>query len=295
MTRVVVTGASGFIGRHLCPQLRGKGHDVFETNSRFGDVWEEGTWRKIPPAEVVVHLAGKTFVPESWRDPGSFIKCNLLGTVAALNYCRAHQARMVFLSSYLYGNPQSLPIPETAPLVATNPYALSKQLAEEACQFYTRGYGIATTILRPFNIYGPGQSETFLLPRIIQQVMEGKEVNVKDLTPRRDYVHVGDLVDAITKCVDRQPRADVLNIGSGKSHSVGELIELIQRIKKTNLPVVTTGERRQDEILDTVADVSLARAALGWEPRWALEEGISALLGEPSGTAEAGGQTKLSS
>jgi len=287
MTRVVVTGASGFIGRHLCPRLRGTGHDVFETNSRFGDVGEEGTWRKIPSADAVVHLAGKTFVPDSWRDPAAFIRCNLLGTVAALDYCRAHQARMVYLSSYLYGNPQSLPIPETAPLVATNPYALSKQLAEEACRFYARSYGVATTILRPFNIYGPGQSEAFLLPCIIRQVREGKTVSVKDLAPKRDYVHVDDLVDAIARCVDPQPRPGVFNIGSGRSHSVGELIEIVQRIQKTNLPVVATGERRQDEIMDTVADVSQARSVLGWEPRRMLAEGIASLLGEPRGTARA--------
>jgi nucleoside-diphosphate-sugar epimerase len=228
--------------------------------------------------EVVVHLAGKTFVPDSWRDPAGFVKCNLLGTIEALNYCKKHGARMIFLSSYLYGNPRSLPIAETSPLVANNPYALSKKLSEEACQFYAQSFNVAIAVLRPFNIYGPGQSEDFLLPCIIRQVNDGKKIMVKDLTPRRDYVHVGDLVEAIIRCLGLKQRLSIFNIGTGESHSVGELIQIVQSIKKTNLPVFSSGEERQDEIVDAVADVSLARSALGWEPRWSLEAGISSLL-----------------
>jgi nucleoside-diphosphate-sugar epimerase len=291
MNRILVTGASGFIGKHLIPRLRGIGHEVIENNSQSGDVWKEATWSRIPRADVVVHLAGKTFVPDSWRDPGAFVKCNLLGTVAALNYCRMHKARMIFLSSYLYGNPQSLPIPETAPLVANNPYALSKKLAEEACRFYAHSFDIEIAILRPFNVYGPGQSEDFLIPCIIRQVVDGKEIKVRSLTPKRDYVHVSDLVEAIIKCVAVKQRLSIFNIGTGKSHSVGELIQIIQGIKKTNLTVISSGEERQDEIMDTVADVSLARSALGWQPRWSLGRGISSLLGERPGKAGIEGLT----
>ena len=275
MTRILVTGATGFIGRHLVPQLRIAGHEVAEANSRSGDVAEESTWLKFPKAEVVVHLAGKTFVPDSWADPAGFIICNLQGTVAALNYCKTNNARLVFLSSYLYGNPLTLPIPETAPLIANNPYALSKKLAEEACEFYSESFGMTITILRPFNVYGQGQPENFLIPSIIRQVNAGKLIQVKDLEPKRDYVYIGDLVDAIAKAIELRQGLNIFNIGTGLSYSVAELIALIQQIKGTHLGVQSSGEVRVGEVMDTLADVRKANAVLNWRPTTSLLQGLA--------------------
>ena len=279
MNKIIVTGANGFIGRNLAPQLCNAGYKVFSVDIESGDVTEDSTWLKFPQAEVVIHLAGKTFVPDSWAEPAAFIKCNLLGTVAALNYCIKHHARLILLSSYMYGNPEVLPIPETAPLVANNPYALSKKLAEETCQFYSDCFvDINITILRPFNVYGPEQPENFLIPSIIHQVNTGQIIQVKDLEPKRDYVYVGDVVQAIIKAVHGPQRFNVFNIGSGTSYSVGELIKIIQSLKGTNLSVQSSSERRKDEIMDTVADITLARKQLGWMPQFTLHQGLQKCL-----------------
>lgn len=274
MAKILVTGASGFIGQHLVPRLNKAGHKVVEADIRLGDVAQESTWLKFPQAEAVVHLAGKTFVPDSWADPAAFINCNLMGTVAALNYCKKHKARLVFLSSYLYGNPAVLPISETAPLVANNPYSLSKKLAEEACKFYSDNFGVNVTILRPFNVYGPGQPENFLIPSIIRQVDAGGVIRVKDLEPRRDYLYISDLIEAIIKAVDLQSRIGIFNIGSGVSHSVMDLIQIIQDLKKTSFPVQSSGERRKGEVMDTVADIAAAKLQLGWAPQLTLLQGL---------------------
>jgi len=274
MSSILLTGANGFVGKHLAPALRLMGHEVFEANSRSGDIEEESTWSKFPAADVVINLAGKTFVPDSWADPKSFIKCNLLGTIEALNYCKRHNARMIFLSSYLYGNPKSLPIPENATLIATNPYALSKKLAEEACQFYSDSFGIDVTILRPFNVYGPDQSSIFLIPSIIRQVLAGTEIKVQDLEPRRDYIFISDLVDAIIKAVRPLKGVNIFNIGTSKSYSVAEVIQVIQNIYKTDLLIVSHSERRTNEIMNTVADISYASKKLGWQPKIDLETGL---------------------
>lgn len=278
MAKILVTGASGFIGKHLIPQLCEVGHDVVDVDIESGDVAEETTWMKYPQAEVVIHLAGKSYVPESWADPAAFIKCNLLGTVGALNYCRKYNARLIFLSSYLYGNPQALPIPETAPLIANNPYALSKKLAEDSCLFYSDRFGIPIIIFRLFNVYGPGQPENFLIPSIIRQVNAGEVIHVKDLEPKRDYVYIRDVVQSILKAVNCQRRFCIFNIGSGASLSVEEIIRIIQDLKKTNLPAYSTAERRKDEIMNTVADITLAKLQLGWSPQWTFIQGVQQML-----------------
>ena len=278
VSRVLVTGASGFIGRHLVPSLRSAGHEVVPLSRADGDVAERSTWATLPRMSSVVHLAARSFVPDSWHEPGEYMRTNVVGTTYALEYCRVHAARLVFLSSYMYGDPGRLPIPETAPLVARNPYALSKRLSEEVCRFHAESLGVAVTVLRPFNVYGPGQSEPFVVPFLVRQVNEGAVIHVKDLRPRRDYVHVSDVVDAITRAMDEASGYRVFNLGSGRSTSVEELIGELQRAAGTNLPVVSDNERRKDEVMDTVADIGAARRHLGWEPRVSLHHGLAQLL-----------------
>lgn len=278
MTKILVTGASGFIGKHLVPELYSAGYEVIELNSGTGDISDESTWLMLPQVEVVIHLAGKSFVPDSWSNPSAFIKCNLMGTIFALDYCKRNKARLVFISSYLYGNPEVLPIPETAPLTASNPYGFSKKLAEEACQFYSDKFDVNIVILRPFNVYGPGQPLDFLIPSIIQQVIIGGDVRVKDIEPKRDYVYVSDLVQAILKAIHWKGKFHIFNIGSGVSYSVENLIQMIQEIKKTSIPVNSSGERRKNEIMNTIADITEAKMQLDWAPQWSLVEGLKQMV-----------------
>ena len=274
MNKILITGASGFIGKHLIPKLINEGFEVIEINRKDGDVANEITWEKFPQSDLVIHLAGKSFVPDSWQDPGTFIKCNLLGTVSALNYCRKHNAGLIFLSSYLYGNPTYLPIPENAPLLDANPYALSKHLAEDVCQFFSRNFNIDITIFRPFNVYGPYQSRDFLIPSIIRQIKNNEPIKVKDLEPKRDYIYINDLVSAIIAAVKNHKGFHIYNMGSGTSYSVKELINEIQSVMGSQLDVYSEEVRRKDEIMDTIADISLAGKELGWTPKWTLAEGL---------------------
>lgn len=278
MVDVIVTGGTGFIGKHLVPRLRVDGYHVFPFNTCAGDIAESATWRAFPDADAVVHLAARSFVPDSWSQPAEYMRINLLGTLQALEFCRAHGARLVLLSSYMYGETVLLPIPESATLAARNPYALSKMLAEEACQFYADNFGVKVTILRPFNVYGAGQSHTFLVPSIMDQVCAGVTIRVMDLTPKRDYIYVKDLVDAISSTITLNSNYSVFNIGTGSSHSVDELIATIQEIFGTSLPVESANERRPGEIMDTVADITAARRDLGWAPRFSLKDGLEDML-----------------
>lgn len=275
MTKILVTGASGFIGRYFVQHARANGSDVVTADRASGDIGDDATWRAFPEADVVVHLAGKSYVPASWREPNEFLRSNFLGTVAAIDFCRRHQARLVFLRSYAYAIRTTLPIPESSPLQAINPYALTKQLSEEVCQFFAGHYGVDVTVLRPFNVYGADQGASFLIPSIIRAVENGEEIRVRDLEPRRDYVHVYDVVRAMFAATTGPPGYSVFNIGTGVSHSVAEVIAKIHSAWGTTLSVLSDGERRTNEIMDTVADIHAAELALGWRPRISLADGLA--------------------
>lgn len=277
MVDVLITGGTGFLGTHLAAALA-VSHTVRTIGSAHGDIAEPQTWAALPDAEVVIHLAARSFVPESWDQPAEFTRVNLIGTMQALEYCRQRKARLIFASSYLYGHPQTLPIPETAPLSAPNPYAQSKLMAEQACRFYADNFGIRVLVLRPFNIYGPGQGGHFLVPSIVRQVLESDEVLVKDLLPRRDYVYVADFAAAVKAALRTEWAYETINIGSGVSHSVAELIETIVAAAGKVLPVRSEGVRRQNEIMDVRADISRARQLLDWVPEWTLAQGCAAVL-----------------
>src|SRR5262249_23823638 len=177
----------------------------------------------------VFHLAARSYVPDSWADPAGFLHTNVTGTARALDYCRANGAHLVFMSSYLYGTPKRLPIREDDPADPGNPYALSKFLAEQVCAFHAATLRVPVTVLRPFNIFGPGQRLEFLIPAIVEQVRRGGEIRVKDLAPRRDFVFVDDVVAALIGAIAKPGGYRVFNIGSGISHSVREVIDAVQK------------------------------------------------------------------
>ena len=281
-----MTGAGGFVGRHLLPRLHQLGSDTATLNRIDGDIAAAETWIGAARCGTVIHLAGRSFVPESWEQPAEFLATNFGGTARALDYCRRHGSALVLVSSYLYGQPRSLPIMETDPIEAVNPYAYSKKAAEDGARFFGDAYGIPVTVLRPFNIYGPGQPSHFLIPEIVEQLLSGPEITVKDLEPRRDYVYVGDVVEAIVKAAQgaSQGGLRIYNVGSGRSHSVGEIVALAQDIAGTEWPVRTTGQRRPNEIMDTVASIAAARDDLGWEPATDLADGLRRVIAHARAT-----------
>lgn len=277
MTTVLVTGAGGFIGRHLVRRLMADRSEVHATNSSHGDISLEATWACLPKAQVLIHLAAKSSVPASWDDPLNFISANCVGVAHALQYCRRNGSKLIFLSSYMYGDAGSEAIAETAAISTRNPYALTKQFSEQLCNIYSESLGVETRILRPFNVYGPQQSEAFLIPKIVRQAKVGK-VHVNDLVPRRDFVYIDDLVEAIVSLMAYAGTHRVFNIGSGRSYSVGDVIGTVAALLGTRVEVNSDEVRRPGEVMDSVADIGLAQRELGWRPRHSLAQGLSRIL-----------------
>lgn len=276
--RVLVTGGSGFVGKRLVEYLRLRGTNVIAPSRDILDI----TLNVFPEVDVnqVIHLAARTFVPDSWTDPSSFYQVNAQGTMNVADYCRRHGARLVHISAYCYGTPSTLPISETAPLRPNNAYAFSKYAGEAACLFYAEHFGIPVTILRPFNVYGPGQPSHFLIPRIVDQSLDPAiaQIVVEDAEPRRDYVHVDDLVAAISAVQDAPKSTGIYNVGSGRSFSVAEIADLIRQMAGVDKPVINRGNRRPNEILEIVCDATQIRRAFGWCPSIDLVDGLADLI-----------------
>jgi nucleoside-diphosphate-sugar epimerase len=278
VSKILVTGSNGFIGKSLVQKLRQLNYIVIEFS---GDILEDESYRKLHKEEIThcFHLAARSFVPDSWNSPADFIEVNVTGTAKVLEFCKARNCSLTFMSSYLYGSPKYLPIDEKHPVQTPNPYALSKHLAEELCKFYSEHFKMRIAVIRPFNIYGPGQDNRFLIPELISKFTgKDEEVEVKDLSPKRDYVYISDVIDAIVSTIELKDNYTVLNIGAGYSLSVEEIVGKIKILSGVNKSVKSSKEVRVNEIPDTVADISLASEKIGWKPKVTFEDGIKEIL-----------------
>jgi UDP-glucose 4-epimerase len=273
--RIVVTGSKGFIGSKLCKVLRSLNHEVIEIDLSLGhNVEDWNDFENLPKFDYLVHLAAKIFVPESFDKPRSFYQTNIIGTLNAIEACRVNDAKLIFFSSYAYGAPDYLPIDEQHPIKSFNPYSRSKIMGEDICKSYFADFGVKSIVFRPFNIYGPNQDSKFLIPSIIEQALQGS-ITLKDNRPKRDYIYIDDIIDAVVKALDYEPNgSDVFNLASGKSFSVEEVVNYTKAIIGNEISVNYLNEHRPNEVLDTIAEISKAKELLNWEPKIKLESGI---------------------
>jgi UDP-glucose 4-epimerase len=284
--RILVTGSSGFVGKNLVEELKRQGADVLTLADHDGrriDIRDQQRVmriiNKIRNIDIVYHLAAIASVPFSFENPGETYEVNVLGTLNILELCRlCNSEKIVFASSYIYGQPQYMPIDEEHPLQPTNPYARSKILGEELCRAYNTDFGLKCIILRPFNIYGVGQNKNFLVPSIIAQLRYGK-IELKDPEPKRDFLYISDIIDAYTKAGEFKGNFEVFNIGYGKSYSVKKITEKIVQLYGKDVKINYKNERRKNEIMDTVARIRKAKEKLGWEPSVDIDAGLKSMLG----------------
>jgi UDP-glucose 4-epimerase len=304
-TRVLVTGADGFIGSHVVERLvalgaRVRAFCVYNSQGswgwldeapaevraaldvRLGDIRDAGCVEAAcREVDVVLHLAALISIPYSYTAPHSFIETNVSGTLHVLEAARRHGVRRVVhtSTSEVYGTPATLPIRETHPLHAQSPYAASKIGADQLALAYHASYGTPVTVLRPFNTYGPRQSTRAVLPTMLAQLLEGRRVvDLGRLDTKRDLTYVSDTVEGFVRAAEAPGiEGRVVQLGTGRSVSIGELFALACRTLGVEASP-RTDERRlrpdPSEVLVLESDPALARELLGWTPEVTLEVGI---------------------
>lgn len=277
---ILVTGSNGFIGRNLVQKLKSSGYNVSEFDLENGDI--SNFLPDLKSIDHVFHLAALTYVPDSWLNPSNFYRVNVIGTVNVMEFCRKMKCSFTYINSYPYGIPLYLPIDEKHPLQPNTPYNQSKLLGENVCSFYHQFYGLKGIILRPFNVYGPGQRMDFLIPKIIRQIFdtESDVIIVNDLSPKRDYLYIDDFINLLQLTIEYQGEFEILNAGSGISYSVEEIINAIISQAEVNISYKSENQTRFNEVPDLYADIRLAKKALKWESKTTINQGIKKTIQE---------------
>ena len=274
--KIIVIGASGFIGKNFSQKYKKK-FNILEINRQYGDLAVEKNWQNLPKAEIMIQLANFNSIEKSWSLPNLIIKNNVDLLLNALTYCRKHNCKIIYLSSYVYGNNPKMPTPESQTTAGNNPYALSKIISEQLICFYSDYYNIDSVILRPFNVYGYGQSKRFLISKIINCILKKKEIEIDDFNISRDYVYIDDILTAIFKSIFVKKKKLVLNVGSGKSFKIIEIIKIIESFLKEKL-IIKKIKKNKNSIQKTRANISSAKKNLNWKPKFSLKNGIKKVL-----------------
>ena len=304
--RVLVTGGAGFIGSHLVTRLLKEGFEVVmldnlstgsleklklcleNENFRFvkGSIVDEQVVRDaLRDVEAVFHLAAITSVPYSVEYPDVTREVNVDGTRKLLEEClSAGVERFIYVSSCaVYGEPEYLPIDEKHPARPVSPYAESKLEAERLCREFQKAYGLKTTIVRPFNVYGPrmkGGRYGGVIARFIERLRSNKPpIIYGDGTQTRDFVHVWDIINALMHTLNNQKAiGEIFNVASGVATSIGQLAKLVMELSGVDGLKPLYRPARNGDIKHSYADISKAKARLGYEPKISLREGVAALF-----------------
>lgn len=310
MTKVLITGADGFIGSHLTELLVFKGYDVraFVYYNSFntwgwldtfprevlskieifqGDIRDPNGVRKaMRECDAVFHLAALIAIPFSYHSPDTYVDTNIKGTLNVLQAARELQTKRVLVTSTseVYGTAQYVPIDEKHPYQGQSPYSATKIGADRLAESFYRSFNLPVTIVRPFNTYGPRQSARAVIPTIITQLLAGKrEIKLGSLTPTRDFNYVKDTVNGFYEIFKSEKTiGEEINIATQKEISIGELAnELIKQINPEARIVCDEQRLRPEksEVNRLLGSNEKIKRLTNWEPKYSLEEGLSETIG----------------
>ena len=301
--KVLVTGAGGFIGSRLCERLVEEGAFV-RAFFRYTSRPEPGLLKCIPKqifeqieiirgdlrdfnaieqaatgVDTIFHLGALISIPYSYLHPVETVQTNVLGTMNVLEACRRTGAKLVHTStSEVYGTALRVPIDEDHPLQGQSPYSASKIGADKLVESYYRSFDVPAVSIRPFNTYGPGQSNRAVIPTIITQALSGEVVRLGNLDAIRDFTYLDDTVEGFLLAGKAELwNGETYNLGTGEEISIGAIAELIFGIMGKQPEILVDAKRlrpEKSEVMRLISDNQKAKKAFRWQPRVGMEEGL---------------------
>lgn len=301
--RVLITGAGGFIGSHLTEYLVELGARVRamvhynslgrwgwleESDARkdievfLGDIEDRDSVRRAAEGQrVILHLAALIGIPYSYEAASSYVRVNIEGTLNVLQAAKEAGVECIVhtSTSETYGTAQYVPIDEKHPAVGQSPYAATKVGADQLALSFYRSFGLPVKIARPFNTYGPRQSARAIIPTIITQILSGKrQIRLGNLSPRRDFTYVKDVVGGIARiAASKGLFGETVNIGSNTEISIGDLARLTGSLMNKEVEIMEEVARvrpKDSEVQKLQCDNSKIRHYTGWEPQYDLKSGL---------------------
>lgn len=300
--RALVTGASGFVGRHLVNRLLETGDKVIATGSDPENPFQSQDITYIAvdllderamaaaidfrDIDVVYHLAALATVGPSFANPNLYAKTNISIEVSLFEVCKKQAVKpkvLIISSSTVYDGGQQPPISEQSPLLPASPYAASK-LGQESFGLYYLSQGFEVVIARPFNHIGPGQQPGFLVPDLAKQIAEleqtgGGSLKVGNLQAKRDYTDVRDVVRAYQALTKNGTPGEIYNVCSGRSVSGQTILDGLLALSQVSIKAeVDPGKLRPNEVPDIYGSADKIKASTGWAPEIAIDQTLADTL-----------------
>lgn len=300
--KILITGATGFIGSHLTELCVKRGHavtafDRYNPNYNlgclakskyknkikfnFGDIRDYDSVSKvIKRNDIVFHLAALVGIPYSYTSPLAYIKTNIEGTYNVLESCKNYDVKQLVLTSTseTYGSAEYVPMDENHPIKAQSPYAATKISADQLGLSYWNSYKLPVKILRPFNTFGPRQSPRAIIPTIILQAINNKVINLGNLTPTRDFLYVEDTSKAFLEIIkSKNLFGKIVNVGSGKEISIKDTAILIKKLLNSNSKVLEDKNRvrlKTSEVKRLKCDNRLIKRNTKWKLTTKFKKGL---------------------
>jgi len=304
-TKVLVTGADGFIGSHLVEMLLHDGcnvrafvfynsfnswgwldtlpaHILSQIDIFSGDIRDpNGVLEAMKECDIVFHLAALIGIPFSYHSPDSYVDTNVKGTLNVLQAARKLGTERVLVTSTseVYGTAQYVPIDEKHPFQGQSPYSATKIAADRMAESFYRSFKTPVVIVRPFNTYGPRQSARAVIPTIITQLLMGHtELRLGDLKPTRDFNYVKDTVSGFIALAQADSVVGKeINIATGKEYSIGDIARILISELNTNARIITDDRRirpEASEVFRLVGNNTLITTLTQWRPNYELRAGL---------------------
>ena len=302
MEKVLIFGASGFVGSYLSQEFLNHDYEVYGSDKNVTDmlpkevefqisdilnsIQTEKLIGEINP-DIIVNLAAISSVGASWNIPQATIDINVIGALNIMEAARKveKKPKIMFIGSSEEYIASSLPINENTPLNASNPYGISKISLERFAKLYRDQYGLNIYCVRPFNHTGVGQRESFVLPSFCKQVAKIEKsrksgvINVGNISVKRDFSHVKDIVRAYRVIVESDCCEVVYNVGSGKAYSLEKMLEYIISLSSQKIEIQIDQSRfRPTDHPVICCDHSLISEKLGWEPEYTVFDALKEMF-----------------